>query len=60
LEGRLNGSELLISRCMLRSGEDILLDDYTVGMLQEKLGVKVTVVENDGADLFDKIMGIGV
>lgn len=54
------GDELLISRSMLKSGEDVLLDDYTVGMLEEQLCMKVTVVENDGADFVEKILDIVV
>ncbi len=52
------GSELLISRSMLKSGEELFLDDYTVEELNRSLGIKITVVENDGADLIKKIMCI--
>jgi putative radical SAM enzyme (TIGR03279 family) len=58
LKGRELGGELLISRSMLKSGEELFLDDYTVEGLSSGLGVKVTIVENDGADLIRKIMGI--
>ena len=58
LKERELGSELLISRSMLKSGEEIFLDDYTVAELSSSLGVKVTVVENDGADFIKKITGI--
>lgn len=57
LEGQDLGQELLISRSMLKAGEEIFLDDYTVGMLEEKLGVKVAVVENNGKDFIEKILG---
>jgi len=58
LKGRKLGSELLISRSMLKSGEEIFLDDYTVEQLAAGLGTKVTVAENDGADFIRKITGI--
>ncbi|OPZ83315.1 MAG: hypothetical protein BWY74_04479 [Firmicutes bacterium ADurb.Bin419] len=58
LEGSELGSELLISRSMLRSGEQVLLDDYTVGDLEEKLKVRISIVENDGKDFVGKILGI--
>lgn len=51
------GSELLISRSMLRSGEQVFLDDYTVEKLEKSSGVKVTVVDNDGAEFVRKILG---
>ncbi len=58
LKDRETGSELLISRSMLKSGEELFLDDYTVSGLSSDLGVKVTIVENDGSDLIRKILGI--
>lgn len=50
------GSELLITRCMLRSGEQVFLDDYTVEKLENSLKVKITVVENDGADFIKRVL----
>lgn len=58
LSGQELGSELLISHSMLRSGEDVFLDDITVRELSDKLGTKVTVVENSGEDFINKIAGI--
>ncbi|HPD01362.1 MAG TPA: DUF512 domain-containing protein [Acetivibrio sp.] len=52
------GEELLISVSMLRSGEEVFLDDYTVDMLEKELGIRVTVVENCGNDFVEKILGI--
>jgi len=52
------GEELLISESMLRSKEEVFLDDYTVDMLEKELGIKVTVVENCGKDFIEKILGI--
>jgi putative radical SAM enzyme (TIGR03279 family) len=49
------GSKLLIPQNMLRSGENMFLDDVTVDELSDKLGVPIRVVKQDGADLFDAI-----
>lgn len=57
LRGKELGKELLISRSMLKAGEELFLDDYTVERLSRELGVRVTVVENDGADFANKILG---
>ncbi|MCL2697769.1 MAG: DUF512 domain-containing protein [Oscillospiraceae bacterium] len=46
------GEELLIPATMLRAGEDVFLDDVTVGDVEKELGVKVRVVEIDGAALY--------
>ncbi len=53
------GGELLISSCMLRSGEQVFLDDYTVGELEQGLGVKISVVDNDGAEFIKGVLGVG-
>jgi len=52
------GSELFISRSMLKSGEELFLDDFTVRMLEERLDVKVTVVDNNGRSFIEKVLGI--
>ncbi len=57
LKGKYLGEELIISKSMLRSGEDVLLDDVTVDDLEEFLGVKITSVYNDGYDFIDAILG---
>lgn len=58
LENQELGSELLISRSMLKSGEELFLDDFTIERLSSKLGKKITVVENSGEDLINKLLGI--
>ena len=50
--------ELLISECMLRSGEDIFLDDVTLSELSEKLCVKITPTPNDGYAFIENILNI--
>lgn len=57
LRGKELGNELLISRSMLRSGEEVLLDDYTVSDLEKKLNVKISIVENNGKDFIVKVLG---
>ena len=46
-----------ISKCCLKSDEDIFLDDETVDGLSEKLGVKVIPVLNDGFEMFNVVHG---
>lgn len=57
MKDRSLGSELLICRSMLRSGEEVFLDDYTIGRLSEELGIRITVVDNSGSDFIDKAIG---
>lgn len=60
LEHKHLGEELLISRSMLRSGENVFLDDETVEGLEQKLRVKISPVENNGKDFVEKILGIDI
>ncbi len=55
LAGRDLGEAALIPSTMLRSGTDVFLDDMTVGMLSEKLGIPIFPVGCDGFALWDKI-----
>ena len=57
LNGRELGSRLLIPVNMLRHGGDVFLDDLHVSDVERELGVPVTVVEQDGFDLLDAILG---
>ncbi len=57
LKGRELGSRLLIPVNMLRHGGDVFLDDLHVSDVERELGVPVTVVEQDGFDLLDAILG---
>jgi len=43
---------------MLKSGERVFLDDYTVEMLEDKLKTKITIVRNNGKDFIEKVLGI--
>ena len=57
LKGRDLGARLLIPVNMLRHGGDVFLDDLHVSGIEEALGVPVTVVEQDGFDLLDAMLG---
>lgn len=50
------GTELLIPVCMLRSGEDVFLDDVRVCDVENELNVKVTAVENTGEALLSALI----
>lgn len=58
LKDKQTGDEILISRSMLRSGEELLLDDYTVDMIADELNKRVVIVENDAVDFINKILGM--
>lgn len=58
LSGKNLGRELLLSESMLKSGERVFLDDYTVEMLEDKLKTKITIVRNNGKYFIEKVLGI--
>ena len=49
--------EILITESMLREGEDVFLDDMTLEQAQELLGIRITPVPDDGADLLYALRG---
>ena len=51
---------MLIPSVMLRHENDKFLDDITIEQLEEKLSCRVVIVNNNGADLVDAILGIEV
>jgi putative radical SAM enzyme (TIGR03279 family) len=55
LRGRSLGEKVLIPASMLRRGEDIFLDDMTVGKLSAELGVPVIPVEPDAESLWREL-----
>lgn len=57
LAGRELGEELLLPCNMLRSGENVFLDDMTVEELEEKLAVSIQVVDSEGKDLLKAVIG---
>lgn len=50
------GDTLLITCNMLRSGEQVFLDDITVQELEEALDMKLVAVENQGQDLIEAML----
>ena len=57
LSGKALGTELLIPCNMLRSGEDVFLDDVTVGRVEDELGIPVRVVPRDGDAVLAAFLG---
>jgi putative radical SAM enzyme (TIGR03279 family) len=49
------GEYIIIPRNMLRSGEDIFLDDTTVEAMEKALNRKLIIVDYSGEDLIEKI-----
>ncbi|MDO5123441.1 MAG: DUF512 domain-containing protein [Eubacteriales bacterium] len=56
LKGTDLGEEVLISSSMLRSGEEVFLDDMTLDEAKEILRVPVTPCDNSGEDLLRKLL----
>lgn len=52
------GEELLLSHDMVKTDEDIFLDDMTVGELSNKLDIKICKVYNTGESFVNSILGI--
>lgn len=55
LQGKRLGAQLLISKTMLRHGENVFLDDVTIEEVERALGVPVVAVQQDGFELFEAI-----
>ena len=51
------GEELLISRSMLRSEGDLFLCGTSIEEAEEALGVKITPIDQNGADLVEGMLG---
>ena len=60
LTGQMLGESLLLPINMLRSGEDVFLDDVTVSDVQKALQVNVNIVKSSGRDLVNSILNIEV
>jgi putative radical SAM enzyme (TIGR03279 family) len=58
LKGRQLGSELLLPVNMLRSGEEVFLDDMTVQELENALQIKVRIVKSSGYDFVCAVTGV--
>ncbi len=57
LTGEALGEELLLPQNVLRSGETVLLDDYTVEDIRKALQVPVNIVKSSGYDFTEAILG---
>jgi putative radical SAM enzyme (TIGR03279 family) len=58
LRGEELGERLIVPVNMLRHGEDVFLDDITLGEVAQALGVRVVPVNQDGFDLCDTIFEV--
>lgn len=56
LRGKDLGERLLLPCNMLRSGEDVFLDDIHVSQVEQALHTQVDIVESSGQDLVDAIL----
>lgn len=59
LSGKDLGERLLLPVTMLRSGEEVFLDDVTVSQVQGTLQVPVNIVKSSGADVLAAFLGQG-
>ena len=50
------GDELLIPKCMLRSGEMVFLDDITIEDVERELNVVVKVINVDGEEFYRALL----
>ena len=57
LKGKELGEELLISRSMLRSEGDLFLCGTSLADAEKELGVKITPINQNGADLVEGMLG---
>lgn len=57
LGGKQLGEALYIPACSLRAGEDVFLDSMSLGELEQKLGVKIIPLPNDGAQFVRALLG---
>lgn len=57
LTGRQLGETLMLPENILRSGETVFLDDYTVADLEKTLQVPLTIVKSNGYDFIATVLG---
>jgi Fe-S oxidoreductase, related to NifB/MoaA family len=56
LKGKELGDFLLLPEVLLRNGETVLLDDVTVGEIENALQTKIRIVQSDGKSFVDSII----
>ena len=49
------GDRLILPQNLLRSGEDVLLDDMTVGDIEKALGINIRISKATGRDFLDSL-----
>ena len=59
LQGKDLGARLIIPRSMLKSGEEVFLDDVSVPQVEKRLGVRVEACEVHGGDFLRNIIREG-
>ena len=57
LSGQELGDMLLLPCNLLRSGEEVFLDDMTLTELENALQVPIHIVKSDGQCLYDSMLG---
>lgn len=58
LTGKELGERLLLPINVLRSGEDVFLDDYTLSEVEKALQVKADIVKSSGYDFVNSILSV--
>ena len=56
LKDRDLGQKLLLPCNLLRSGEEVFLDDVTLTQMKEWLQIPIEIVQNDGQDLLENLL----
>lgn len=57
LNGKVLGNRLLLPQNVLRSGEEVFLDDFTKSDLEKSLQVPINIVKSSGYDFIDAVLG---
>ena len=57
LEGKELGQALYLPENVCRAGEEVLLDDLTLSDISRALHIPVNIIESDGRDFVDKLIG---
>ncbi len=60
LKGKELGEKIFIPESMMKSGEEVFLDDYTVTRLEEDLGVDIQICEVEGKTFIRRMLNLKV
>ena len=58
LKGKSLGNRLLLPQNVLRSGEEVFMDDFTKTDLENSLQVPINIVKSSGCDFINCILGV--